>query len=168
MVNVPSAGLYIWTAIGPAASGSAVNVDFDASVILQVALFIVLIVVLKPLLFDPVLKVFALREQRTEGAKAEARELDERAGELLRKYEDELVRVQRVIGEERDRVRAETARLEAQILGEARGAAADIVAEGRRQIEAESNRIRFDLGREAERAAQAIAREALGREVSGS
>jgi F-type H+-transporting ATPase subunit b len=166
VVNVPSAGLYILTAIGPAASGSAVNVDFDKSVLLQMALFVVLVVVLKPMLFDPVLKVFALREQRTEGAKAEARELDERAGELLRKYEDELVRVQRVIGEERDRIRAETARLEAQILGEARRAAADIIDEGRRQIDAESNRIRLELGRQADGVAQAIARQALGREVS--
>lgn len=163
---MPSAGLYILVAIGPAASGSAVNVDFDKSVLMQMVLFVALIVVLKPLLFDPVLKVFALREQRTEGAKAQARELDERAGELLRKYEDELVRVQHVIGEERDRIRAETAKLEAQILAEARAAAAEIVAEGRRRIETESDGIRIELGRQAEQAAQAIAREALGREVS--
>lgn len=163
---MPSSGLDILVAIGPAASGSAVTVDFDKSVLLQMVLFVFLIAVLKPLLFDPVLKVFALRERRTEGAKAEARELDERAGQLLRKYEAELARIQRVVGEQRDRIRAETAKLEGQILNEARQAASEIIADGRRQIEAESNRIRFDLGREAERASKVIAAQALGREVS--
>jgi F-type H+-transporting ATPase subunit b len=166
VVNVPSAGLYILEAIGPAASGSAVTVDFDKSVLAQMVLFALLVLVLKPLLFDPVLKVFVLREQRTEGARAEARELDERAGEILRKYEAELALVHKVVGEERDRIRADTAKLEARILEEARHAAAEIVTEGRRRIEAESNRIQFELGREAERSAQVIARQALGREVS--
>ena len=57
---------------------------------------------LKPLLFDPVLKVFSLREERTEGARATARELQEKAGELLQKYEKELERVHQVAAEERE------------------------------------------------------------------
>jgi F-type H+-transporting ATPase subunit b len=166
VMSVPSAGLYILEAIGPAASGSAVTVDFDKSVLVQMVLFSLLVIILKPLLFDPVLKVFVLREQRTEGARAEARELDERAGELLRKYDAELLVVHKVVAEERDRIRAETAKLEARILEEARQAAAEIVADGRRRIEADSNRIRFELGREAERSAQVVARQVLGREVS--
>ena len=58
--------------------------DFDKTVLYQMALFMILMAVLKPLLFDPMMKIFALREERTDGAKAEARELQERAGELLK------------------------------------------------------------------------------------
>ena len=121
--------------------------------------------VASPLLFDPMLRVFALREERTEGAKATARELQERAGELLTKYENELSRVARSAAEERDKLRAETARLEAEIMREGRDAVAKIIDQGRKSIEAEVDKIRFDLGRESERTASLIVARVLGREV---
>jgi F-type H+-transporting ATPase subunit b len=143
-----------------------VTLDFDNTVVYQIVLFSFLIVVLKPLLFDPMLKIFALREERTDGARKEARELDEQAGELLTRYEAELERVTRAAAEERERLRGETAKLEAQILSEAREAAAKIVEDGRRRIEAEVNAIRFELGKESQRLAGDIAARVLGREAN--
>lgn len=131
-----------------------VTIDMDRTVIVQMVVFALLIIVLKPLLFDPVLKVFALREERTDGARATARELQEKAGELLRRYEKELERVHQVAAEERDQLRAETAKLEAEILREARDVTTRIVDEGRKKIETEVNAIRFELGKESERVAQ--------------
>jgi F-type H+-transporting ATPase subunit b len=145
-----------------AVAGGGVPLDIDRSVLLQVVLFTVLIIVLKPLLFDPVLKVFSLREERTEGAKATARELQEKAGELLRKYEKELERVQQVAAEERELLRAETTKLEAQILNEAREVTARIVEDGRKKIEAEVNSIRVAVGAESERVAQLIVERVSG------
>jgi len=141
---------------GLVAMSGGVTLDFDNTVILQAVLFTGLLLVLKPLLFDPVLRVFALREERTEGARATARELQERAGDLLTEYEKELARVAQVAAEERDRLRAETARLEADILREARDATARILEDGRKRIEAEVSAIRFELGRESERNADEI------------
>lgn len=149
-----------------AASSGAVNIDFDLSFIGQMVVFAALIVVLKPLLFDPVLGLFEEREKRTDGAKASAREMQEKAGEILRKYEHELDKVQRVAGEERDKIRAETARLEAEQLAEARRMAAKILEEGRHRIQEEIHSIRFELGRSAERLARDVASSVLGREVS--
>lgn len=149
----------------PVASGG-VSIDFDKTFILQMVVFALLIVVLKPLLFDPVLKIFEQREERTEGARAAARKMQEKAGELLRRYERELERVSRVATEERERLRAETSRLEAEILNEARALAASIVDDGRRKIEAEVNSIRFNLGKQSEVIARDIATRVLGREVS--
>lgn len=146
------------------ASGG-VNIDFDLTFIAQMVVFAALVVVLRPLLFDPVLGLFEERERRTDGARAEARQMQERAGELLVEYETELERVNRVAAEERDRSRAETARLEGEILAEARAAAAKIVDEGRARIEEEVHSIKFDLGRESERLAHDIASSVLGREV---
>jgi F-type H+-transporting ATPase subunit b len=139
-----------------AMAGGGVPLDFDRSVLLQVVVFTVLIVVLKPLLFDPVLKVFALREERTEGARASARALQEKAGELLRKYEKELERVQQVAAEERELLRSETSKLEAEILREAREVTTRIVEDGRRKIETEVNSIRVAVGAESERVARLI------------
>jgi F-type H+-transporting ATPase subunit b len=148
------------------ASGGAVNIDFDLTFLAQMVIFAALVLVLKPLLFDPVLELFKEREKRTDGAKADARHLQERAGELLRKYEIELEKVHRVAGEERDRLRAETAKLEAEQMHAARTTAAKIVDEGRARMAEEVHAIQFDLGRNAERLAHEIAARILGREAS--
>jgi F-type H+-transporting ATPase subunit b len=147
---------------GAQVMAGGVPLDFDRSVLLQIVLFTVLIVVLKPLLFDPVLKVFSLREERTEGARATARELQEKAGELLLRYEKELERVQLVAADERELLRSETSKLEAEILREAREATARIVEDGRRKIEAEVNSIRVQVGVESERVAQLIVERVAG------
>jgi len=145
---------------------ASVSIDFDRTFILQMAIFALLIVVLRPLLFEPVLSIFEERERRTDGAKAEARLMQAEAGELLREYERELVRVGEVAAAERDRLRTETARLEAEILSEARAVTSRVVDEGRRRIETEVNSIRFDLGKQSERLARDIAARVLGREVA--
>jgi F-type H+-transporting ATPase subunit b len=148
------------------AMAGGVPLDFDRTVLLQIVVFAVLIVVLKPLLFDPVLKVFALREERTEGARATARELQEKAGELLQKYEKELERVKQVATEERELLRSETSKLEAEILREAREATTRIVEDGRRKIEAEVNSIRVAVGAESEKVAQMIVERVVGQGVN--
>ncbi len=147
-------------------SGSPIELDFNHVVVFQVVIFVFLILVLKPLLFDPMLKVFALREERTEGARETARELEVQAGELLTRYETELRRVSHAAAEERDRLRAEATKLEAQILSEARAAAAKIVEEGRKRIQTEASAIRFELGKQSERLAGDIATRVLGREAN--
>jgi F-type H+-transporting ATPase subunit b len=149
-----------------AAGGDAVTVDIDRTVLLQAVLFAFLVwVVLKPLLFDPVLRVFALREERTDGARATARDLQQQAGTLLRKYEVELDRVHRVAAEERERVSAETAKLESEILRQARDAATATITDGRTRIEAEITAARAEIARESQNLARELARVALGREV---
>jgi len=143
-----------------------VSLDFDNTLVFQILIFVLLMFLLEPLLFRPVLRVFALREERTVGAKAQARELDERAGEIYQRYQRELERVNRVAAEERDRIRAETAKVEGEILREARAATSRVVEDGRKQIAAEISRIRFDLGRESQRLSQDIVTRVLGREAN--
>lgn len=145
---------------------AAVTVDFDKSVLLQMALFSVLIVVLKPLLFDPMLRMFALREEKTDGAKAEARSMQERAADILSSYEKELERVRADASEERDRLRKETARAEAEILAEARAATDAIVHEGRARIELESASFKRDLEEMGQRLSGELGQRVLGRELS--
>jgi F-type H+-transporting ATPase subunit b len=148
-----------------AASAGAVNIDFDLTFIGQMVVFAALILVLKPLLFDPVLRLFEEREKRTDGAKAAAREMQEKAGDLLRKYELELEKVHRVAAEERDRIRGEAARAEAEEMNAARELSAKIVDEGRERIQEEIHAIGFELGRSSEKLAHDIASRVLGREV---
>jgi F-type H+-transporting ATPase subunit b len=148
-----------------AMSGGAINIDLDRTFLLQAVLFATLVVVLKPLLFDPVLKVFEERERRTEGARAEARELQTEAGELLQRYELSLERVRHAASQERDRMRAETVKLEAEILAEAHEAAARITEQGRARIATEMGALETELGQQAERIAREMAARVLGREM---
>ena len=152
-------------ALASLAGGGGVNIDLDLTFTLQMLLFAALIVALKPLLFDPVLRIFEERERRTDGARDEARAMQERAGALLEKYEAELSRVGRAAAEEREHMRAETTRLENEILAQARAATTQIMANGRHEIAEQVEKIRFDLGRQSERLARQVAARALGREV---
>jgi F-type H+-transporting ATPase subunit b len=151
--------------LGISAGGGGVNIDFDLTFTLQMLLFVVLIVALKPTLFDPLLKVFEAREARTEGAKDSAREMQRQAGELLKRYESELQRVNVAAAEERDKIRAETTRLEGEILGKARAASALVLESGRKEIERQVQQIRFELGRRSEVLGREVAARALGRDV---
>jgi F-type H+-transporting ATPase subunit b len=139
--------------------------DFDLTFVLQMVVFATLIVVLKPLLYAPVLRVFEEREKRTEGARDSARSMQEQAGELLSRYERELAKVHEVARQERDKTRAEAARVEAELMTEARDAANALVERGRQQIDRERRQIEFALGRESERLARLMAESVLGRSL---
>lgn len=143
-----------------------VSVDFDLTFLVQFVLFTMFVLVMKPLLFDPLLRVFEERERRTEGAKQEARAMDEKAGVLLSQYETELERVRHQAGLERERLRAETTKLEAQIMAEARAETGRILAAGKARIALEVEQLRAELEQKKPAMAAEIASRVLGREVA--
>jgi F-type H+-transporting ATPase subunit b len=147
-------------------SEGGVTLDFDMTFVAQMVIFAVFVIVVKPLLFDPLMKLFEERERRTEGAKVLARRMDEKAGELLRKYESELDAVRRVAAEERDKLRAEAQRLEGQILADARAEAAKLVEEGKKKLDIERKTLRTELSARAPQIAKDIASRVLGRELA--
>ena len=147
-------------------SEGGVNLDFDLTFLVHLVAFAVLVMILKPLLFDPLMKVFEERERRTEGAKLLARKMDEKAGELLQRYEAELEQVRRIAAEERERLRAEGAKLEAQILAEGRAEVAKLVEQGRAKMETDRKVLRGELSTRAADIARDIAARVLGREVA--
>jgi F-type H+-transporting ATPase subunit b len=142
-----------------------INVDFDMSFVAQCVLFTFFVVLLKPLLFDPLLKVFEERERRTEGALIEARGMDKQAGDLLTKYETELEKIRREASRAREELRAETAKIEAKIMAEARAESALILEAGKAKMAAEMDDLRRDLARQTPALAVEIASRVLGREV---
>jgi F-type H+-transporting ATPase subunit b len=145
-----------------------VVVDFDPTFLVQLVLFAAFFLVLKPLLFEPLLRVFEEREKRTDGAKKEAREMDLKAGDIGARYEAELEKVRRAAGLEREKVRQEVARLEAQIMAEARAETTRILDEGKKKIEAEIATLRSDVDQQIPELAGQIASRVLGREVRPS
>jgi F-type H+-transporting ATPase subunit b len=143
----------------------AINVDVDLTFLVQVVLFVGLMLVLKPLLFDPMLRLFEERERRIEGAKLQARKIDDKSASALGKYETEMTKARTAASAERDKIRAEGLAREQQILGSARAASAKVVDEGKRIAHAEAERVRRALKGEATEMARDMAGRVLGREV---
>jgi F-type H+-transporting ATPase subunit b len=150
----------------PLFASAAIELEINAALIAQFVLFGLLVTLLKPLLFDPLLRVFEERERRTEGAKAEAREMDAEAAELLHRYEAAMAKVRREAGLERERLRAETAKLEARIMAEARAETARIIESGKAGIAVEVAELRRELEATKPELAAEIASRILDREVA--
>jgi F-type H+-transporting ATPase subunit b len=144
----------------------AVNVDLDASLVVQIVLFLVLLVALKPLLFDPMLKLFEEREKRIEGTRREATKEDQRSAKALAKYEAILGKAREAGGAERDALRAEGMKREAELMAQVRATTAATLEQGRAAIAGETREARTKLTSEATVLGRAIASRVLGREVS--
>jgi F-type H+-transporting ATPase subunit b len=142
-----------------------VDVDFDATIAVQVVFFLFLLVVLKPLLFDPMLKLFEEREKRIDGARKQARQIDEASAEALEKYEKAMAKARAEANAERDKLRGEGMRTEAEILGKVRAATTKMLEEGRGRMRTEVDATRTQLRQEVSVLARDLAGRVLGREV---
>lgn len=147
------------------AAGADVNVDFDFSFLVQLLLFGAFVVFLKPIVFDPMLRLFEERERRTDGVRKRAREMDAKAHAFFQKYEAAMEEVRRTAAQDRERLRAETAKLEAKILEEAKAESAKILEAGRVTTEEEVAQLRKELAAARPALAAQIASQLLGREV---
>ncbi len=141
-------------------------ITLDYTIAYQVLLTIVLWIALSKVLFQPYLKVFEQREEKTLGALHEATDLEREGARLKAEYEERIFRAQengrlakeailQAAREERDRVLAK-AREESGALLEA------VRADVRKQLEIERQAVAAD----AAVVAQAMASRILGRNVA--
>lgn len=144
---------------------SPIQVDFDATFVVQVVLFSALAMFLKPVLFDPMLKLFEERERRIDGAKLQARKIDERSAHAAAEYEAEMAKARAAAGAARDKIRAGAVKQEQEILAEVRASTAKIMDDGKHAALTEADRARAALKAEASALARELAGRVLGREV---
>jgi F-type H+-transporting ATPase subunit b len=152
-------------ALASLAAPQAINVDFDWTFLVQVVLFVALTLFLKPVLFDPMLKLFEERERLTDGAKLQARKIDEKSASAATKYDAEMAKARNAAGAERDKIRAEAVKTEQEILGKVRDATTKVLEDGKKSALAEAERARAALKAEAGALARELAGRVLGREV---
>jgi F-type H+-transporting ATPase subunit b len=148
-----------------ASAPQAITVDVDLTFVVQVVLFVGLTLILKPVLFDPMLKLFEERERRIDGAKLQARKIDEKSVNALTKYEGEMAKARAAGGVERDRIRVEAMKKEHEILAAVRTAAGKTLEDGKKAAQAEADRARAALKDDATTMARELASRVLGREV---
>jgi F-type H+-transporting ATPase subunit b len=150
--------------VGTAIARAAL-VDIDATLFILIGVFLFLYLVLRITLFRPVLRVLDERERRIEGAKAEARAMQERAEQALSQYEA-FVREARSQGAElKAALRQEGQRIERTLLDEVRRETEGQLAQGKAELRAEMERQAAILSREAEALARRAAERLLGRSL---
>jgi F-type H+-transporting ATPase subunit b len=143
----------------------AISVDFDATLVVQVALLVALTLALKPLLFDPMLKLFEEREKRIEGVKLAARRIDERSATALATYEAEMAKARTEGNAARDAQRALALKREQEIMSKVRNETAHVIEEGKQAVRAAADKARVTLKSDMGTMAQDVAGRALGRQV---
>jgi F-type H+-transporting ATPase subunit b len=143
-----------------------VTVDLDLSLFVQLGFFVVLLLVLKPTLFDPMMRLFEEREKRIEGTRRKASKEDERSAKALAKYEAALAKAREEGAAERDALRAAGAKKEADILARVRAQTAATLDQGRGALAQETATARSGLDRDAAALGRDIASRVLGREVT--
>ena len=148
-------------------AAGGVEVDVDLTVFGTIGLFLVLFIGLKPLLFDPMLKLFEERERRTLGAKKDAREMDKKSAGAQAQYEAEMQKARGAANAERDKLRGEGQKTENEILAKVRQATAQTLEDGRKKAADEVAKARAQLKAEAGALAKELAARVLGREVGG-
>jgi len=146
--------------------GGGVTVDLDASLLVQVGLFVFLLIVLKPLLFDPMLKLFAEREERIDKVRRKAVKVDKESADALARYEAQMAKAREAANAERDVLRGEGTKKEAETMARVRAQTATTIEQGRVGIGEEAKAARTKLAAESGALAAAIASRVLGREVS--
>ena len=159
-------GVSILTDTAGALAEGPVNVDLDLTFVVQIGFFVVLMLVLKPVLFDPMMRLFEEREKRIEGTRHEATKEDERSAKALAKYEGILTKAREAGAAERDTLRAEGLKREAELMNQVRAESAATLEKGRKEIGVESGTARTELRADARALGRDMASRVLGREVS--
>ena len=139
-------------------------VDIDATVFVQFGIFLTMAAALSALVFRPFLRVREERTRRIDGARDEARGMEERAAAALADCEARLGRAKQRGAEERLRLRAEGQAREREVISLAREAGQKALAEAQTRAAAQRDAARGPLLVEAEQIARRIVAKVVGRE----
>jgi F-type H+-transporting ATPase subunit b len=140
-------------------------IDLDGTFWIQLGLFAVAFLALRPLIFRPMVALFEARENAIEGAKLEALRLQDEAEAETQEFDEEMRRLRLQAGEERDRLRAEGKRLEKSVLDRVRQETERQLAEAEDQLASEANKLRAEINSTVPVLARQIATKFLNREV---
>jgi F-type H+-transporting ATPase subunit b len=153
-------------AAAPAEEAPPPLIDIDGTVVLQFVLFLAMLAVVSRVLLRPYWKLREERRRGIQGRREEAKEMEERARKIVIDHDDQLSRAKLRGAEERQRLRAEGAAHERQVLGKARDEAQRATEDARRSVADKAAQARAGLGAQADALALQIASKILGREVA--
>lgn len=149
-----------------AAANAHPIIDLDSTVFLQLAIFVVTAVVLTKYLFKPYLAIRAQRGAGMEGARDEARHLDEEAQARLADYESKLAAAKSRANAERGKLQAAAVVRDREISEAARASTHGALETARGKLAKDAAEARAQLEPRAQEIARGIFKKILGREAA--
>jgi F-type H+-transporting ATPase subunit b len=141
-------------------------IDLDGTVFIQLGLFLIAAFFLTTFLFKPYLKVRAAREAGIDGARDDARRMDEEAKARMAAYDARFAHEKAKVEAERAVLRREAVARDTEISEEARKSTQEALEAARKSIERDAKEARDAIEPKTAEIATSIAKKILGREVS--
>ena len=141
-------------------------IDLDLTVVVQFVLFLVMLVILNKVLFQPYLRLKDKRQAGIEGARAEADRMVGEADAKLADYEKSLAVARDRASEESRKIRGEAAAHEREVTTKARATATAALDVAQTKVRTETAAARAELMPQADALARQMASKLLGREVA--
>nr|NIS40839.1 ATP synthase F0 subunit B [Desulfuromonadales bacterium] len=140
-------------------------IEINSTIIWQFANFLVLMFILNAVLYRPLRNNIAKRSETIDQARERAQGLESDIQVKMDNYQQQLEEAKREAAKERSAMRADAARQENEILGEAREKSAAYIEKIRNQVSADAEQAGKKLEEDTRAMAAMIATKVLGREV---
>jgi F-type H+-transporting ATPase subunit b len=138
-------------------------VSLDWSIVPAIIIFLLLIFALNQLLFKPLQKIQAERENRTSGLMNEAQASMSHQSGLLNKYQSTVKNARMEAYRQQEQQRNEAMKKRAEVLAKARTAAEQMIQDSRASILSQVETAKRQLDQEAQELAKGITSAILGR-----
>jgi F-type H+-transporting ATPase subunit b len=146
-------------------SGGAI-IDLDGTIVFQLITFALVFLVLRSLVFKPLLAVFDARDKAIDGAKLAAKNLETDADAALQTFEAKVKEAKVEAAAERDRLRADGQRLERELIAKARLDADKTLSDATKTMTDEADAVRAHMKTAVPTLAGQIAEKLLGRKAA--
>lgn len=130
--------------------------EFNFWFFVLTAQFLLLLFILNKILFQPILKIFKEREEAVDGSLEAARVMDERKEKALGKMKAELVSAAQQARDVADGLKSEGQQKQKERLETANAEAARLIGEAREKLRAESDKARVSLKSDVEKFSEQI------------
>ena len=145
--------------------GQMSMIDVDASAFIQLGIVALTFLMLRSLVFGPLLASISARSAATEEARAQAKAVTQKAAELAARYEADILVARVKAAQAKAELRSEGVRQKDSVVGEARAAMARKLAEVRDNLAAQADSARRQMQPQVEELSRAIASKLLGRNL---
>jgi F-type H+-transporting ATPase subunit b len=141
-------------------------ISLDISVAYQVILFVVLLLILNKVLFQPYLQLLEERERKTTGAQHDSADLELEGAQLRAQYDEKIAQAQAAAYAAREAILQDGRQQRERILSQAREEATRTLESVRREVAAAIEREKRLAATEAVAVAAEMVSKVLGRRVA--
>lgn len=146
-------------------SGGSI-IDLDGTLFVQLGLFGIAFLLLRSLVFKPVVAVLDARESATVGAKELAQRVERESADKAEQFAEELRKVKAAANVEKDRLRSDGLVLERNLLDKVRKETQGVLESARVRLEDEGKTVRAELQTALPAIAESIVTKMVNRGVN--